>query len=396
MILNDQRTIMEHPLRTTAEQSRKNESLKAAMDGNKNLDVSENCVDGYAPAAPSLDVAMIPIEVPDKSKTENVFGALEVDSATAPVENYCLLIQRLITEVEAEGYSIGHDMRRRIRDDVIHVHKRETRLLRAIFGYTELKQKMRESSWKLAEMAEEVEEGEQLAMEHKVEGSSGAISGPFRQSDPESLEPKTSHPSQVSRVQEHLGVSEQPPEDDHMAMMDPARGSTFYPSILFFLNSREDPWNTYSEPRAARGKGWSPSWVPGASTLGSHNIHPLNSLKSYAQNEHMPDIPFLRSRTSMLGTEESHTVGSIASSEDLAALTNSTDTESFVSAQSAVWESALESHPPCLVKGEEQGPLVILGDHDEYSKSAATDYGRLGPSKVTSWPPSWAPLADRG
>lgn len=376
--------MIEHLLRTTAEQSRKYESLKAAMDGNQNLDVSENSIDGYAPATPSLDAAMIPIEVPNESKTEEVFEASEVDPATAPVEDYCLLIQRLITEVEAEGYSIGHDMRRRIRDDIIHAHKRETRLLRAIYGYPELKNKMRGNSWKLAEMAEGVEDGGQFTMEQRVQCSSGAILDPFGQSDPQCLEPSTSHSSQDGRARKHQGESERPPEK---TVMDQARGSTLYPLLSFFLDSREDPWNPYNlvsevpeveEPRAAGEKGWLPSWVPGPSRLGLHNIHPLKSLKSYAQNERMPDIPFSRSGTSMLVTEESHIVESIASSEDLAALTNSTDTESFVSAQSVIGESALESHPPLLVKGEEQGPLVILGDHDEHIEPAANDRGRPG------------------
>lgn len=376
--------MIEHPLRTTAEQSREHGSLKAAMTGDKNSDVSEKSVDGYAPAASSLDATMIPIGEPDKSKLENVFGALELDPTTAPVENYCSLIQRLITEVEAEGYSIGHDMRRRIRDDVIHVHKRETRLLRAIYGYTELKHKMRESSWKLAGMAEDMEEGEQLAMEQKAEGSSGDMLGPFGQRQPQGLERTI---RQDSRAQSHLGKSGQPPGNDLIATMDQARGSTFYPSLSFFLNSREDPWTPYNlgskateaeEPRVVEEKGWLPSWLPGASRFGLHDIHLLNSLKSYAQNEHMPDIPFWRSGTSMLGTEKSHTVESIASSEDLAALTNSTDTESFVSAQSVIGESALESRPPLLVKGEEQGPLVILGDDDEHIEPAAHGRGSPG------------------
>ena len=382
--------MIEHLLRTTAEQSRKYEFLKAAMDGNKTLDVSENSIDGCTPTTPSLDAAMIPIEAPNESKTEEVLKASEVDPATAPVRDYCLLIQRLITEVEAEGYSIGHGMRRRIRNDIIHVHKRETRLLRAIYGHTELKNKMRGSSWKLAEMAEGVEDGGHLTMEQRVQYSSGAVLYPFGQNDPQCLEPSTSHSSQDGRAQKHLGESKRPPENDYTAVMDQARGPTSYPLLSYFLNnSREDPWNNYNlrivsevpevkEPRAAGEKGWLPSWVPGASRLGLHNIHLLNSLKSYAQNEHLPNIPFLRSGTSMLVTEKSHNVESIASSEDLAALTNSTDTESFVSAPSVIGESALEYHPPCLVKGEEQEPLVILGGHDEYSERAAKDRGRQG------------------
>ena len=346
--------------------------------------MTKQSTDGYAPARTDPDTAMIPIEIPEKSRTENVLEAPEVDPATATVENYCLLIQRLIIEVEAEGYSIGHDMRCRIRDDVIHTHKRETRLLRAIYGHTELKNKMRGGSWRLAEMSEEeIEEGEQLKQEQGMQSSSGAIFGPLGTSDPKCLHPNTSHSSQ-----DDVEDVERPPENDHTATMDLAHASELYPPINLFLNSRsrDEPWNDLNlfhkapkveEPRVAGEKGWLPAWVPGASRLGLHNILPLNPLKWNTQSEQMPDMPYLRSGTSMLVTEESHDMETIASSEDLAALTDSTDTETFVSAQSSIGESVLDSQHPFLVEGEKQGPLVILGD-DEYSEPEAKDCGRLG------------------
>ena len=97
--------------------------------------------------------------MPINNKTNTLLESPVVDPATAKL-NYCTLIQHLMTEVEAEEYSIGHDMRRRIRDDVTHTHKREMRLLRTVHGHTELEEKMQDSLGGLEMAEEKVEEGE--------------------------------------------------------------------------------------------------------------------------------------------------------------------------------------------------------------------------------------------
>ena len=385
-VVNDQRIMIEHLLRTTVEQSRKYESLKAATNGNKELDDSEN---DYVPATPGLDVAMMPIEVPDKTKTEKILRAPEVDTSLAPVDEYCLLIQRLITEVEAEKYGIGHGMSRRIRDDVIHIHKRETRLLRAIYGHNELKDRMPESSWKLAEIAEEEAKAEQS------QNSFGAMFGQYGDSVSQHLDANTRRLSLDGADLENAEDSERACENDYMTTMDQARASTFYPPLLFFLNSRDDPWRPHDlfsdppeaeEPRTAEETGWLPSWVSGASRLGLHTILPLSPLKSYLKDGSILSLPYLRSGTSMLVTEKSHVAESIASSQDLAALTDSTDTDStdtetFVSAQSVIGELDLDPEPLCLVEGKQQEPPAILGDQ-EYSEAAPQDDGRLGKASL--------------
>ncbi|CAD6586173.1 MAG: hypothetical protein ASARMPRED_002460, partial [Alectoria sarmentosa] len=58
--VNDQRSVIDHPFRMSAQQSRKYDSLKAAMDRNENLDIAGNSPNGYLPATPILDAAMIP------------------------------------------------------------------------------------------------------------------------------------------------------------------------------------------------------------------------------------------------------------------------------------------------------------------------------------------------
>ena len=367
--------MIEHLLRTTVEQSRKYESLKAATDGNTCLDISDqSCL----PATPGLHAVMIPIEVPDKSKTEKVLQVPELNTALAPVDDYCLLIQRLITEVETEKYGIGHGMSRRIRDDVIHIHKRETRLLRAIYGHDEVKDRMPESSWILAEMPEEEADAEQIQSSFRLM---------FDQHGDSVSQRLDADPSRFPRDGgdlETVEKFERPSEDYHMTTMDQARASTFHPPILLFLNSPDDPWNNLipdapqaEEPRATEDNGWLPSWVSGASRLGLHKILPLNPLKSYLQGESIPSVPYSRSGTSMLVTEESHLAESITSSQDLAAMTDSSDTETFVSAQSVVSELDLDPEPLCLVEGKEQEPLTVLGDQED-REAAPQDDGIMG------------------
>ena len=381
-VVNDQRKMIEHLLRMTVEQSRKQESLEAATNGNKCLDISDK---GYLSTTPGPNAATIPVEVPDKTKTEKVLHVPEVETALAPVDDYCLLIQRLITEVEAEKYAIGHGMSRRIRDDVIRIHKRETRLLRAIYGHNELKDRMPESFWKLAEMAEEEAEAE------KSQNSFGAMFSRYGDSVSQRLGAKMSRLSLDGGDLENVEDSERPSENDYLTTMDQARASTFYPPILFFLRSGDDPWKPHNlvsdapeaeEPTTAEEKWWLPSWVSGASRLGLHNILPLNPLKSYLRDEKIPSLAYMRSGTSMLVTEKSHVAESIASSQDIAALTDSSytdssDTETFTSAQSVIGELDLDPGSFCLEEGEQQELRAILSDQ-EYNEAAAQNDGRLG------------------
>ena len=386
-VVNDQRLTIEHLLRLTVEHSRKYESLKAATDGNKSLDDSEN---EYVPARPGLDGARIPVEVSNETETNQILQPSEMENSLAPVDQYCLLIQRLIAEVEAKKYAIGHGMSRRIRDDVIHIHKRETRLLRAIYGHDELENRMLESSWKLAGMAEEEAKAEQ------AKNSFGAMFGQYGDSISQHLDANTRRLSLDDADLKNVEHSERASENDHMTTMDQARASTFHPPILFFLNSQDDPWKPHNlfpnapeaeEPETAEEAGWLPSWVSGASRLGLHTVLPLNPLKSYFEHTKI-FLPYLRSGTSMLVTEESHVAESIASSQDLAGLTDSTDTDStdtetFVSAQSVIGELDLDPEPLCLLEGEQQEPPAIFGDQD-CSKAAAQDDESLG--KASSSP----------
>ena len=71
---------------------------------------------------------------------------------TRTIEHYCDLIANLLACVEFEDYDIDSEVRTRIRNDVVEVHKRETRYLEGIYGTENLKDAMRGKYWKLADM----------------------------------------------------------------------------------------------------------------------------------------------------------------------------------------------------------------------------------------------------
>ena len=373
--------MIEHLLRTTAKQSREYESLKAEMDRNENLDAARESNSGRIPAPPSLHTARMPTELRNKSKTTKLLEVPEVDAAATTLEHYCTLIQNLMTEVEAKEYNIGHDMRGRIRDDVIHAHKRETRLLSAVHGFTELKEKMREKFWRLVEMAEDkAEDGEQLETEHQREGSPAAKPAPLEYGGCQALDHDPSHSVQESKTQKQVKDYQAPPVKDCTPPIDRVRASSRNPAIEVFLDnpSRDDPWNPLNlatkapiveNPRAAERYGWLPFQISGASKHAFNKPLPLNPPKT--------ELLSLRSGTSTLVTDKSHEVKTVASSQGLAALTDSTDSETFVSAKSELGERALDSHPFRLVEDEKDGSLGVLGNQ-EYGDAVGKNSGWLG------------------
>ena len=49
--------------------------------------------------------------------------------------HYCLLINHLLQRIDAVQYKIKSDLRRRIRNDVVHMHQREADQLRDVHGH---------------------------------------------------------------------------------------------------------------------------------------------------------------------------------------------------------------------------------------------------------------------
>lgn len=392
--VNDQSLVVESVLHTTAGPSGKDESSRAALDRNENHDAADVSTNGYIPATLGLDAALTSTEAPNKGKGKQRSEVPEVDPAIATLENYSLPTQHLRTEVQAEEHKLGQDMRSRLKDDIIHAHRSETRHLRAFYGHTKLEEKMREVSWRLVEMAEEdIEPGGQSQMEQNVEHSSEAVHASSVGNGPQSLDSQPSDWSQEGVYQEHASDSAWSPDKIWPITRDRVHAFLTNSGIEIFLNGREDPWNhlgsgsraeTDEKPGAAEENGWLPFWTSGPSRLDSHRIlRPLNPIKTYKQNDHTPRLPFVRSGTSMLVTEKSHVMETLALSQDLAALTDSTDTDTFVSARSVISKSvALDSHPLCPVEDEQDGPLVILGDEvhgdPEYGDPVRKDGERLG------------------
>ena len=340
--------MIEHLLRTTAEQSRKYESLKAAMDGKEPPIGAGDATERYLPGVSGLDAATLPIGSPSKSRFRRLEASV-VDPANEGLDGYCTLIEHLLTEVEAEEYNIGHEMRSRIRDDVIHTHKRETRLLRECHGDAKLEEKMREMSSRQFKMAQrETEEGEVSQMERMERLPFGATVAPSKDSGVQvpALQPILS--SQESETQKQVLGHEGPPANARRTTMGRIRTSIINPAMEMFFNHgiRDSPWSPYSLRFA------------------------LTPLTSYVQNCHVPQLPVLRTGTSMLVTEGSHFMESMASSQDLAALTDSTDTDMYESTRSEIGEIVFDSLSLRVAEGE------IFGDQG-YDGPIGKDDGRL-------------------
>ena len=83
-------------------------------------------------------------------------------------------------------------------------------------------------------------------------------------------------------------------------------------------------------------------------------------------------LHFQRLGTSTVASNGSHKAVPILSFEDLPALTDSSDSENFVSARLVVDEQAFDSHTPFLIKSETDRPLVFINDH-RYHKTLEQD-----------------------
>lgn len=371
--------MIEHLLRTTEEQSRKYESLQAAIGCKENINGNQDATHGCKASRPDMDAGTMPGEVPNKSRTKDVLEAPKADCMTTEVESYYTLVEHLMAEIEAEKYNIEPDVRRRIRDDVIRTHEREIWLLRALHEHPESSEKMREKPWRLLEIAEDMaDKGKHQRVEKCGQSSSGAKPGPFPLDlGAQSLDPDPRCSSYGIETQRQMKDNESSSTKARTTAMNQTPAPTIN-AIGLFLDNREDPWNhlhllidapLIDQPRVAEENGWLPYWRSGASTHAFHRILPLNALNAPLQ--------FLRSCTSMLGTEASHTVETVASSQDLAALTDSTDTDTYVSARSEVGDTLSDAYPICLEEGEKDGPLMI-NDDQGYLDEVRKDDWRLG------------------
>ena len=151
--VDQQRVIIEQLLHLDIEQTQKHEDLKV-MFIEKNLEIlrevkalAKNC----PPASPLRSSP-----APTYSLACSTIGPMPALRAnnmkTRTIEHYCDLIDNLLDCVDFEDYDIDSEVRTRIRNDVVKVHKRETRYLEGIYGAEDLKDAMRGRSWKLADM----------------------------------------------------------------------------------------------------------------------------------------------------------------------------------------------------------------------------------------------------
>ena len=151
--VDQQRLIVEDLLRLDIEQTQKHEDLKALIK-ERNLEILRELralAKNDPPASPLRSFS-----APTDPSACGTIGRMRVpranDTKTRTIEHYCDLIDNLLAFVDFEDYCIDSDVRTRIRNDVVEVHKRETRSLEGRYGAENLKDAMRGKYWKLADM----------------------------------------------------------------------------------------------------------------------------------------------------------------------------------------------------------------------------------------------------
>ena len=151
--VDQQRVIIEHLLRPDIEQTQKHEELKV-MIKESNLEIIKElkalAKDG--PPASPLRISSSPTDLLACGTIRPMRALRAKDTKTRTIEHYCELIDNLLGCIDFEDYNIDSEVRTRIRNVVVEVHKRETRYLEGIYGAEVLKDAMRGKYWKLADM----------------------------------------------------------------------------------------------------------------------------------------------------------------------------------------------------------------------------------------------------
>ena len=151
--VDQQPVIIDRLLRLDTEQTQKHESLKVLIE-EKSLEIVKEVMILAKKDTPASPPRSSP--APTHPLACGTIGPMRVlranDTKTRTIEHYCDLIDNLLECVEFEDYSIDNEVRTRIRNDVVEIHKRETRYLEDTYGAEDLKDAMRGKYWKLADM----------------------------------------------------------------------------------------------------------------------------------------------------------------------------------------------------------------------------------------------------
>ena len=151
--VDQQRVTVEQLLRLDSQQTQKHENLKVMIE-ERNLEIIRE-VRAIARNNPSAS-PLRRFPAPTDSSSFDTIGPMRIlranDMKTQTIEHYCDLVDNLLACVDFEDYSINSEVRTRVRNDIVEVHKRETRYLEGIYGTEDLKDAMTGKYWKLAGM----------------------------------------------------------------------------------------------------------------------------------------------------------------------------------------------------------------------------------------------------
>ena len=153
--VDHQRLTIEHLVRLDIEQRQNHMSLMAMIE--EKMEIAREVMALAKNGTPASPLRSSPI--PTDSLACSTIGAMRVlpasDMKTRTIGHYCDLIDNLLRCVDFADYRIDSEVRIRIRNDIVEVHKRETRYLEGIYRAEYLKDAMRGKHWKLADMDRE-------------------------------------------------------------------------------------------------------------------------------------------------------------------------------------------------------------------------------------------------
>lgn len=149
--LEDQRKLIEDLARSNQEYTRKFTELNKAVEasnvkqeGVKDLSALENDIPPgifqtniAIPPSDSVSLANKTSEAHDNRHTIRLaIQGIPRDAGATSEElaHYCFLINHLLERIDAVQYKIRRDVRRRIRNDVMHMHQREADNLQELHG----------------------------------------------------------------------------------------------------------------------------------------------------------------------------------------------------------------------------------------------------------------------
>ena len=150
-VVQQQRALIEHLIQTNNDQLRHNSDLTTTVEKNSSqlLEHVEDLVRRSAVASELLVLFSDGLRGRNQQHWTSSETSLPVNRN---IMSYCNLISKLLAEVDLARDGADENIVSRVRQDVVQTHKRESRSLQKVYGYSKLKNSMRSDVLRLANL----------------------------------------------------------------------------------------------------------------------------------------------------------------------------------------------------------------------------------------------------